>query len=64
MLCRTLIDTRIEFYRQLASNPPAGKNYQPFLKGWLNRAFALWDFLNVWNNEPVAFSRFSGRKKR
>lgn len=63
VLCRALIDTRTEFYRQLAANPPSGKNYQPFLRGWLNRAESLWNFVNAWAAEPVLFSSFAPKKR-
>ena len=56
-LCKAVIDTRIEFYHRLVANPPEGKDYRPFLSGWLNRANALWRFVSDWASEPVAFSR-------
>lgn len=49
-LCRNVLNTREEFYRQLAAQEPYWKNgklvdYRPFLKGWLNRTAAVWRWL-------------------
>lgn len=49
-LCRNVLNTREEFYRQLAAREPYRKNgqlidYRPFLKGWLNRAADVWRWL-------------------
>lgn len=50
-LCKKTVDGRKEYYLQLASKAPYKNkqgqtvNYRPFLKGWLNRISALWDFI-------------------
>lgn len=53
LLCQKVLDRRKEYYLQLASKPPYQNkqgqtvDYRPFIKGWLGRIAALWDFISV-----------------